>query len=137
MIPGARRRIRGAFVERSQSAALLSDLSWSCMHLSETPLVEFPPQSNRAPPASALDPDQLSRRSSVVTVWGRPDRSASEPLRVWRETHSNAASIRSSVEPASTKRETTAVWSRGDPGPIAFTLAVSQDMSPDRPGKHP
>src|SRR4249919_1357236 len=69
---------------------------------------------------------RFSRASSlVITPRSRSEYSSVSP-RAW-DPQRNAATIRSSAEQASTKRETTRLWPRTGPGPL--TLAASQEWS--------
>src|SRR4029450_6481355 len=68
----------------------------------------------------------LSKASSLlITQRSRSEYWSASPLA--RDPRRNAATIRSSAEQASTKRETTRLWSRIAPGPL--TPAASQDWS--------
>src|SRR4029450_7122877 len=74
----------------------------------------------------------LSKASSLlITQRSRSEYWSASPLA--RDPRRNAATIRSSAEQASTKRETTRLWSRIAPGPL--TPAASQDWSQSARGQ--
>src|SRR4249919_2385794 len=74
----------------------------------------------------------FSKASSlVITQRSRSEYSSASPL-AW-DPQRHAAAIRSSAEQASTKRESTTLWSRTGPGPL--TLGASQDRSPSARGR--